>query len=81
MVFSDTPAKTRNQLMGQAVTLEPEHFHAALHQRHGMMITLVVQRFLDFWCEGQLDGHDRHYTKHWCVTVSYQKRNLPPRGV
>ena len=62
---------------GQPV--EPELFHAALHQQHGMMITLEIQRFLDFRCEGQLNRHSPYHTKY-CAQPSVIRNAIHPRG-
>lgn len=40
-ILSDT-YQASNLLMGQAVTLQPQGFHSALHQRHRMSVPFFV---------------------------------------
>ena len=36
------PRQFRDLPVGQAVTFQPERFHPTLHQRHGMVIPLLL---------------------------------------
>ena len=51
------PRECRDLPVGQAVTFQPERFHPALHQRHGMVIPLLLQRGLNLGGEFESLGH------------------------
>ena len=59
------------------MTLQPQRFHAPLHQRHRMVIPLIVQDLLNRGGKLQLHRH-AHNLPDNNRTVS--KTAIPPRG-
>ena len=66
--------------MGQAMTLQPQDFHSALHQRNWMMKTFIIQRLNDFGGKFELERHAIQHT-HSRFFVNRKPRFLPALSI